>query len=89
MGSTINPDTVTTRFCIISDTHTQPPLPSTSTSYAYRHPLPSANVLLHAGDITMVGRLAEYTYIEDYQKLSPLPLLAAKLSRRRSNLSRA
>lgn len=30
-----------------------------------------------------------YTYIEDYKKVSPLPLLAAKLSRRRSNLSRS
>lgn len=29
------------------------------------------------------------TYIDDYKKVLPLPLLAAKLSRRRFNLSRA
>ena len=60
MVTTLKPDHVRTRFCIISDTHSQLPLPSTSSDYAYRQPLPSADVLLHAGDITTFGYLAEY-----------------------------
>lgn len=52
--------TVKTRFCIISDTHTRAPLPESATDYAYRQPLPSAHVLLHAGDLTMTGRVSEY-----------------------------
>ncbi|KAL8708545.1 MAG: hypothetical protein Q9220_006598 [cf. Caloplaca sp. 1 TL-2023] len=52
--------TVKTRFCIISDTHTAPLFPSTDTNHAYRSPLPSADVLLHAGDITNKGYIVEY-----------------------------
>ena len=65
MDAKVNLDTATTRFCIISDTHNQVPLPSANTHYAYREPLPTADVLLHAGDITMFGRLAEYKNIID------------------------
>ncbi|MCJ1428345.1 hypothetical protein MMC29_006254 [Sticta canariensis] len=56
----IEQQTVKTRFCILSDTHTRAPLPESSTDYAYRQPLPSAHVLLHAGDLTMTGRVSEY-----------------------------
>ncbi|MCJ1464134.1 hypothetical protein MMC07_002747 [Pseudocyphellaria aurata] len=58
--STVEPQTVKTRFCILSDTHSQPPLPESSTDHAYRQPLPAAHVLLHAGDLTMTGRVSEY-----------------------------
>lgn len=54
------PKTVKTRFCLISDTHTSPPNPPLSTSIAYRSPLPKADVLLHAGDITKVGYRDEH-----------------------------
>lgn len=57
--------TVTTRFCIISDTHTAELRPSNDTSHAYRDPLPPADVLLHAGDITNVGYINEYETMID------------------------
>lgn len=50
---------------MISDTHTRPPLPASETSYAYRAPLPKADILLHAGDITMKGGLKEYEKMID------------------------
>lgn len=52
---------IRTRFLIISDTHSS--LPSQNDSkddVAYRPPLPSADVLLHCGDLTMVGLFREY-----------------------------
>ncbi|KAI4195601.1 MAG: hypothetical protein LQ346_003379 [Caloplaca aetnensis] len=52
--------TIKTRFTIISDTHSRPPFPSDDTSHAYRSPLPPADVLLHAGDLTSVGYIAEH-----------------------------
>ena len=69
-----SPDVVTTRFCIISDTHNQTPFPPTNCKYAYRQPLPSADVLLHAGDITMTGRLAEYKRIIEALKAADAEL---------------
>lgn len=56
--------TVKTRFCIISDTHNQSPM-SESFPYAYRRPLPPADILLHAGDLTMTGRIEEYLEVFD------------------------
>lgn len=53
---------------MISDTHTQTPHPPTRTDKAYRHPLPKADVLLHAGDLTRIGRLAEHQTIVDMLK---------------------
>ena len=50
---------VSVRFLIISDTHTAPPAPSNA-PFAYRHPLPKADVLLHCGDLTMEGDIQEY-----------------------------
>lgn len=56
---------IKTRFCIISDTHTHGPNPKSFIQYAYREPLPKADVLLHAGDLTMVGRVWEYERMLD------------------------
>lgn len=52
--------TVKTRFCIISDTHSKELFPSDDTEHAYHEPLPAADVLLHAGDITSFGLMQEY-----------------------------
>lgn len=53
------PLTVKTRILIISDTHSAPLAPSSS-SQPFRRPLPSADVLIHCGDLTMVGLPSEY-----------------------------
>lgn len=66
--------TVKTRFCIISDTHNRAPWPATSTQYAYRAPLPSADVLLHAGDITRTGGTTEYEGMLDVLRQSDAEL---------------
>ncbi len=49
-----------TRFLIMSDTHDQDLFPANDTTHAFREPLPKADVLLHCGDLTMVGGLNEY-----------------------------
>lgn len=52
---------VKTRFLVISDTHASDPSQNTSNNDApYRLPLPKADVLLHCGDLTMLGHLDEY-----------------------------
>lgn len=66
--------TTKTRLCLISDTHTSPPNPPQSTSTAYRHPLPRANVLLHAGDITKVGHRHEHEAMIAMLKDAPAEL---------------
>ena len=66
--------TIRTRLLIISDTHTASPLPSTDPTHAYRLPLPQADVLLHAGDITKVGYFAEYEAMFDMLKAAPAEL---------------
>lgn len=53
---------------MISDTHTQTPFPAPCTDKAYRHPLPKADVLLHSGDLTRIGRLHEHKIIVDMLK---------------------
>ncbi|KAJ5328296.1 hypothetical protein N7452_008686 [Penicillium brevicompactum] len=50
---------IKTRICMISDTHTSTPNPPHMTGNAYRSPLPKADVLLHAGDLTKVGYRVE------------------------------
>lgn len=52
--------TIKTRILIISDTHSATLFPSEQTDVAFREPLPKADVLLHCGDLTMVGHLHEY-----------------------------
>lgn len=51
---------VKTRFLVLSDTHASSLSQSSHNDAPYRQPLPSADVLLHCGDLTMVGHLDEY-----------------------------
>ena len=53
------PQTVKTRILIISDTHSTPLQPTTSAN-PFRQPLPSADILIHCGDLTMKGLTSEY-----------------------------
>ncbi|MCJ1453583.1 hypothetical protein MMC28_003930 [Mycoblastus sanguinarius] len=62
------PQTVKTRFVLLSDTHTQVPKPSKATTHAFREPVPTADVLLHAGDLTKVGYEIEYEKTLDFLK---------------------
>jgi predicted MPP superfamily phosphohydrolase len=50
---------IKTRILIISDTHSTPLAPASS-SQPFRQPLPSADVLIHCGDLTMEGLASEY-----------------------------
>jgi predicted MPP superfamily phosphohydrolase len=50
---------IKTRILIISDTHSTPLAPAFS-SQPFRQPLPSADVLIHCGDLTMEGLASEY-----------------------------
>ena len=65
---------VKTRFCLISDTHGHAPFPSTDSEHGYRLPLPSADVLLHAGDLTLNGKLDEYRVMIDMLKAADAEL---------------
>lgn len=51
---------VKTRFLIISDTHSSDPKQNDQSDAPFRLPLPKADVLLHCGDLTMIGLLDEY-----------------------------
>lgn len=51
---------IKTRVCMISDTHTCSPNSPQQTDNPYRYPLPKADILLHAGDLTKVGYLVEH-----------------------------
>lgn len=59
---------VKTRFCMISDTHSFAPAQPENPSTPFRRPLPSADVLLHAGDLTMLGRDKEHRTTVDMLK---------------------
>ncbi|KAF2263203.1 Metallo-dependent phosphatase [Lojkania enalia] len=56
---TASPSTVKTRFLIFSDTHNATPI-TDAFNPSFRQPQPKADVLLHCGDLTMVGKLHEY-----------------------------
>lgn len=59
--TSLAPAHIKTRFLIISDTHSATPSQNTTNNgTAFRPPLPKADVLLHCGDLTMVGHLTEY-----------------------------
>ncbi|CBF89433.1 metallophosphatase domain-containing protein [Aspergillus nidulans FGSC A4] len=74
------PQKAKTRLLLLSDTHTTTPSPALSSSSSgfpstpYRHPLPSAQVLLHAGDITKVGLASEHKAILEILKSHPAEL---------------
>lgn len=53
---------ISTRILIISDTHDTPLLARDDRDeyQAFRKPLPSADVLIHSGDMTMTGQLHQY-----------------------------
>ncbi|KXT02566.1 hypothetical protein AC578_10699 [Pseudocercospora eumusae] len=71
--------TVKTRILIISDTHAaplehdpsdgakRPPVPP------FKAPLPEADLLIHAGDLTMMGRMSEYHDTLDMLKTIKAP----------------
>jgi Icc-related predicted phosphoesterase len=52
-------DEVRTRILIMSDTHSALPAPSSGDA-TFRWPLPKADILLHAGDLTMNGKLDQH-----------------------------
>ncbi|KAK5304890.1 hypothetical protein LTR99_003956 [Exophiala xenobiotica] len=57
--------TIKTRILLLSDTHSSLPLPAEGQSQSqlqvpFHTPLPSADVLIHTGDLTMTGSLAEH-----------------------------
>jgi Icc-related predicted phosphoesterase len=55
---------IKTRLLIISDTHDgfqgQQAKPYASNTGSFRPPFPKADVLLHSGDLTMIGTMAQY-----------------------------
>jgi Icc-related predicted phosphoesterase len=53
-------DPVKTRFLILSDTHNAIPASASSNKSLHRWPLPKADVLLHAGDLTMTGKIYQH-----------------------------
>ncbi|KAF2460452.1 ser/Thr protein phosphatase family protein [Lineolata rhizophorae] len=55
-----SPQSIRTRFLIISDTHNATPQSWSDLTCAFRHPLPAADVAIHCGDLTYSGRLEEY-----------------------------
>lgn len=57
-----------TRICMISDTHTFSPSQPNDMSTPYRQPLPRADILLHAGDLTFVGMEKEHQIMIDIFK---------------------
>lgn len=66
------PQLIKTRLLILSDTHGHTPSPSTS--IPFHDPLPEADVLLHCGDLTMVGLLSEYQKTLNILSTHPAPL---------------
>ena len=54
------PGTVKTRLLLLSDTHAALPSPPSATHRSFRRPLPAADVLLHAGDLTWAGTHKEH-----------------------------
>lgn len=66
---------IKTRFLIISDTHSADPSEAASgDGFPFRPPLPQADVLMHCGDLTMVGLLREYEKTLEMLKSIPASL---------------
>lgn len=61
MNMDMSDSRIKTRILIISDTHAALPCSSTSSKeYAFREPLPAADVAIHCGDLTMTGKIEEH-----------------------------
>ncbi|KAM0719665.1 hypothetical protein Q7P37_003796 [Cladosporium fusiforme] len=73
----MSPNTIKTRVLIISDTHNAP-LSESKGSRApvppFKSPLPSADLLIHCGDLTMTGQLDEYHKTLDMLKEIDAPV---------------
>lgn len=65
---------VKTRLLIISDTHEGRSTEDYSTNGAFRQPLPKADVLLHSGDLTMIGATSENEKALDFLETIDAPL---------------
>ncbi|KAI9717015.1 MAG: hypothetical protein M1812_004950 [Candelaria pacifica] len=59
-NKTTSTQNIKTRLCIISDTHSHPLFAVDDKSHAFRHPLPTADILLHCGDLTSTGTIDEH-----------------------------
>ncbi|WEW58353.1 hypothetical protein PRK78_003821 [Emydomyces testavorans] len=68
MAAGMNGELVKTRICMISDTHDCVPVQPEDMSTPYRRPLPSADVVLHAGDLTFIGLEREHRAMVDMLK---------------------
>ncbi len=66
--------TIKTRILIISDTHTATPYEESNTEYAFRWPLPRADVLLHAGDLTGNGAFWQHKRTAEMIRKAPAKL---------------
>ena len=66
--------TVKTRVIILSDTHNKKPCTEANSTLAYRAPLPHADLLLHAGDLTRSGKLIEHKAQIEMMKDHPAEL---------------
>jgi predicted MPP superfamily phosphohydrolase len=58
--SDITSDTVKTRLFLISDTHSSANGGHCSKTWSFRQPFPKADVVIHTGDLTNVGRISEH-----------------------------
>lgn len=65
------PTTKKTRILIISDTHTATPYGKDDAEHAFRWPLPAADVLLHAGDLTGNGALYQHEVTAEMIRNAP------------------
>lgn len=70
------PSAVKTRVLIISDTHNAPlhPRDDDIPTAPFKAPLPSADLLIHCGDLTMTGQLDEYHKTLDMLALIDAPV---------------
>lgn len=66
--------TVNTRILIISDTHCAPLLNETGGERPFSLPLPSADLLIHCGDLTNSGKVEEYHQALDMLKKIDAPV---------------
>jgi len=67
----LEPQTVKSRFLLVSDTHNLIPKESHSEDVVFRTPFPSANVFIHAGDMTNHGSMKELKGVIDWVERIP------------------